>query len=168
MPDQPDTSRKAPELRVYDSRPTHEQMLARLKRDRLRPELLVELLAPYRSINGSTSAVRVFGYPVTDRRYDGRDAAGEPVLKEVPSFIVYQLQRNGTVSNGWGLPRPAHDMLEIGAPVFAPTQQLVDALPAPPVRRTDAQPNGPAAREVMPEDALDSAFDPLTMTRQRG
>lgn len=99
-------------MKIYDSRPERNAMLARCKRDGIDPALLVEVVAPQRHYG-----LRCYAYPTQTGEYLVRD--GVLANRQVPAFILYSMRRDGRISNGWGLPHKASEMIEIGlAPAF--------------------------------------------------
>lgn len=89
-------------MKIYDSRPDCDLLLARCKRDQVDPGLLVEVVVPR-----GHYAIRCYGRPTTTHEFDGAQA------REVPAFVLYHQMRNGRISNGWGLPYKASEMLEV-------------------------------------------------------
>ena len=92
-------------MNIYEGRPSREQMEKRAKRDRIDIAQLVEAVLLVRHYG-----VKCYALRVSDRASLVRD--GETGVKTVmePAYLIYSLQRNGTVSNGWGLPRSLREV----------------------------------------------------------
>lgn len=99
-------------LPLYDGRPAMEALLARCKRDKVDSRELRELIVESRSTTGRAYALHAYGVPTVERKAV-RLEDGTLGHKEVPAWIVYRTQRNGTISNGWGFPVPHTKILVV-------------------------------------------------------